>query len=75
MHSSTKTLLVIVFKKTVGENCYQVFTLVELSVAEGALEEDDLAMDLLQVVLQVDLRSVLLVTQVAGELLQALVYH
>ena len=46
----------------VCENCYQVFPLVELSVAETALKEDDLAVDLLEVVLQVDLRRVLLVT-------------
>ncbi len=52
-----------------------MFTLVELSVAEAALEEDDLAVDLLEVVFQVDLRRVLLVAEVAGELLQALVYH
>jgi len=52
-----------------------VFTLVELSVAEAALEKDDLAVDLLEVVLQVDLRRVLLVAEVAGEFLQALVYH
>ena len=49
--------------------------MVEFSVAETALKEDDLAVDLLEVVLQVDLRRVLLVAQVAGELLQALVDH
>ena len=46
-----------------------MFPLVEFSVAEAALKEDNLAVDLLEVVLQVDLRRVLLVAQVAGELL------
>ena len=54
---------------------HQMLSLVELFVAQRAVEHDDLAVDLLQVVLQIDLRRVLLVAEVAGELLEALVHH
>ena len=52
-----------------------MLSLVELFVAQRAVEHDDLAVDLLQVVLQVDLGRVLLVAEVTGELLEALVHH
>ena len=54
---------------------HQMLSLVELFFAQRAVEHDDLAVDLLQVVLQVDLGRVLLVAEVAGELLEALVHH
>jgi hypothetical protein len=57
-----------------GDVGHQVFPLVELVFAEGALEKDDLPVDLLQVILQVDLGRVPLVAHVAGELLHPLVH-
>ena len=53
---------------------HQKLSLVKLLLAEGALEQDDLAVDLFQVVLEVDLRRVLLVAHVTRKLLQTLVH-
>ena len=49
--------------------------MVKFLIAKSALKHDDFAVDLLEVVLEINLACILLVTHVTGELLQAFMNH